>query len=295
MKEVNKKKENNPVKTNKDHVVQLSILVEVAHPVVRMPVVDGHGTSFYIPGVGGITYNFGLGDNAFKMHGDHIEPDVSTKNKDKDLNPTCMALACIGNEATVISGDAKGMKGYVIGKHGGIDHILIWFPEKEKLAVGDKIQIKAWGQGLEIVNYPEIKVMNIDPDLFEKIPIRIKNGKLHVPVTAIVPAHLTGSGIGAGNPAATDYDMNTLDKEEIKKFKLDKVGIGDLVAISDHYNGYGAGGYKEGAVSIGVVVHSNCYKTGHGPGMVIIMTSKEGNIVPVLDKDSNIKNYLNIR
>ncbi|WP_372589590.1 DUF4438 domain-containing protein [Fervidobacterium pennivorans subsp. shakshaketiis] len=282
------------MRTNKDQVVQLSILVEVAHPVVRMPVVDGNGTSFYIPGVGGITYNFGLGDSAFKMHGDHIEPDVSAKNKDKGLNPTCMALACIGNEATLISGDAKGMKGYVIGKHGGIDHILIWFPEKEKLAIGDKIQIKAWGQGLEIVNYPEVKVMNIDPDLFEKIPIKIKNRKLHVPVTAIVPAHLTGSGIGAGNPASTDYDMNTLDKEEIKKFKLDKVRIGDLVAISDHYNGYGAGGYKEGAVSIGVVVHSNCYKTGHGPGMVIIMTSKEDNIVPVLDKDSNIKNYLNI-
>jgi len=295
MKEVNKKKQNSSIKTNKDQVVQLSILVEIAHPVVRMPVVDGNGNSFYIPGVGGITYNFGLGDNAFKMHGDHIEPDVSAKNKDKDLNPTCMALACIGNEATVISGDAKGMKGYVIGKHGGIDHILIWFPEKEKLAVGDKIQIKAWGQGLEIVNYPEVKVMNIDPDLFEKIPIKIKNSKLQVPVTAIVPAHLTGSGIGAGNPASTDYDMNTLDKEEIKKFKLDKVRIGDLVAISDHYNGYGAGGYKEGAVSIGVVVHSNCYKTGHGPGMVIIMTSKEGDIVPVLDKDSNIKNYLNIR
>lgn len=279
---------------NKDKVVKLSILVEVAHPIVRMPVVDGEGNSYYFPGVGGITYNFGLGDDAFSMYGDHIEPDVSTKQPNKDFNPTCMALACIGNEATVISGDGKGMKGYVIGKHGGIDHILVWVPDKEKLSIGDKIQIKAWGQGLKLLDYPMIKIFNIDPDLFEKIPIEERDGKLHIPVTAIVPAHLTGSGIGAGNPAATDYDMNTLDEETIKKYGLNHVKIGDIVAISDHYNGYGAGGYKEGAISIGVVVHSNCFKTGHGPGMVIIMTSKEGEIKPFIDEQSNIKKYLGI-
>lgn len=282
------------MKTNKEEVVKISILVEIAHPVVRMPVVDGEGNSYYFPGVGGITYNFGLGDNAFAMHGDHIEPDVSAKHSNKDLNPTCMTLACVGNGTTVISGDGKGMKGYVIGKHGGIDHVLVWLPEKEKLAIGDKLQIKAWGQGLELIDYPAIKLFNIDPELFEKIPIQEIDGKLHVPVSAIVPAHLTGSGIGAGNPAATDYDMNTLDKDEIKKFKLDKVRIGDLVAITDHYNGYGAGGYKSGAVSIGVVVHSNCFKTGHGPGMVIIMTAKNGEIFPVIDESSNIKKYLGI-
>jgi len=34
------------------------------------------------------------------MHGDHIEPDVSTKNKDKDkdFNYTCITLACIGKQ-----------------------------------------------------------------------------------------------------------------------------------------------------------------------------------------------------
>lgn len=282
------------MKTNKDKVVKLSILVEVAHPIVRMPVVDGEGNSHYLPGVGGITYNFGLGDNAFDIHGDHIEPDISAKHSNKDFNPTCMALACIGNEAIVVSGDGKGMKGYVIGKHGGIDHILIWLPEKEKLVIGDKIQIKAYGQGLELVDYPKVKLFNIDPELFEKIPIQERDSKLYVPVTAKVPAYLTGSGIGAGNPAATDYDMNTLDKDEVKKLGLNKVRIGDLIAIEDHYNGDGAGGYKLGAISIGVVVHSNCLKTGHGPGIVIIMTSKDGQIIPVINESSNIKNYLGI-
>lgn len=280
------------LRTNKEQVVKLSILVEVAHPITKMPVVDSYGKVHYVPGVGGITYNFGLGDNAFSMHGDHIEPDISAKNSNKDLNPTCMTLACIGNEATVISGDGKGMKGYVIGKHGGIDHVLIWMPEKERLAIGDKIQIKAWGQGLELLEYPDVRLMNIDPELFEKIPIEEREGKLEVPVTVVVPAHLTGSGIGASNPAGTDYDMNTVDIDEIRKFGLDKVRIGDLVAIKDHYNSHGAGGYKAGAISIAVVVHSNCYKTGHGPGMVVIMSSVEGKIVPRIDENSNIKNYL---
>jgi len=73
----------NTLRTNKEKVVKLSILVEISHPVVRMPVMDGVGNAYYFPGVGGITYNFGLGDNAFSMHGDHIEPDLSTKKSDQ--------------------------------------------------------------------------------------------------------------------------------------------------------------------------------------------------------------------
>lgn len=282
------------LKTNKDRVVKLSILVEISHPVTRMPVVDGQGGVHYVPGLGGITYNFGIGDNAFGLYGDHVEPDVSAKNSNKDLNPTCMALACIGNEAVVISGDAKGMKGYVIGKHGGIEHVLIWLPDKEKLAIGDKIQIKAWGQGLELSDFPTVRLMNIDPELFEKIPLEEHGGRLHVPVAAVVPAHLTGSGVGASNTLASDYDMNTLDYEEVKRYGLDRVRIGDLVAVKDHYCAYGAGGFRPGAVSIAVVVHSNCLRTGHGPGMVIIMTSPDGTLVPNLVERSNIGTFLGI-
>ncbi|MBO8160497.1 MAG: DUF4438 domain-containing protein [Thermosipho sp. (in: Bacteria)] len=280
------------MKTNKDRVVKLSIMVEVAHPVARVPALDRDGNAFYFPGVGGITYNFGLGDNAFKMHGDHIEPDVSTKNKDKDFNNTCMTLACIGNEAVVVSGEAKGLKGYVIGKHGGIDHILVYFEEKDKLVVGDKIQIKAWGQGLELLDYPDVRIYNIDPELFEKLPIVEKGNKLEIPVSAIIPAYLTGSGIGASNPAGTDYDINTHDMEEVRKFGIDKIKIGDLVAISDHYNGFGVGGFRRGAISIGVVVHSNCVKTGHGPGVVVIMTSHTDVLIPKLVDEVNIKDFL---
>ncbi|SHH18671.1 DUF4438 domain-containing protein [Thermosipho atlanticus] len=280
------------MRTNKESVVKLSIMVGVAHPVTRVPVLDKDGNVYYFPGVGGITYNFGLGDNAFKMHGDHIEPDVSAKNNDKNFNDTCMSLACIGNSAEVVSGDAKGMKGYVIGKHGGIQHILIYFENKEKLMIGDKILIKAWGQGLELLDYPDVKVFNIDPELFERLPIEERFGKIIVPVVAEIPAHLTGSGIGASNPISMDYDINTHDMEEIRKYQIDKIRIGDIVAIKDHYNGYGIGGFRKGAVSIGVVVHSNCIKTGHGPGIVVIMTSPNDSIITEKVDKMNIKDYL---
>ncbi|ANQ54262.1 hypothetical protein BG95_07520 [Thermosipho sp. 1063] len=278
---------------NDSKVVKLSLLVEIVHPIARIPVLNNDGKPYYFPGVGGISYNFGLGDNVFEIFGDHVEPDVSTKNKDKVFNDTCMNLACIGNKAVVVSGEAKGMEGYVIGKHGGVDNILIYFPQKDKLVIGDKIQICGFGQGLEIIDYPDLKVFNIDPNLLKKISIIEKNGKLIFPVKAIVPSYLMGSGVGASNPTGTDYDINTHDMDEIKRLGLDKLKIGDFVAIKDHYNGYGVGGFRKGAISIGVVVHSNCIKTGHGPGIVVVMTANDNNKLDIELKDEvNLKMFL---
>ena len=93
---------------------------------------------------------------------------------------------------------------------------------------------------------------------------------------------MTGSGIGASNPVGTDYDINTHDMEEVRKFGIDKIKIGDLVVISDHYNEFGVGGFRRSAISIGVVVHSNCVKTGHGPGVVVITTSRTDVLVSKL-------------
>ncbi len=279
------------VKTNKDRVVEISVQGEISHPMVRMPRLDGEGKIYYVPSVGGITYNLTLGDSAFKLYGDHIEPDVSTKNKDKDLNNAYISLACIGNEAVVVSGEAKGMKGYVIGKHGGINHVIVHFPDKEKLAIGDKIQVKACGQGLVIEDFPEVSVYNIDPELFEKI-FSEENGRIVAPVTVTVPGFMMGSGIGASNPTLGDYDINTRDVELVKKYGIDKVKIGDIVAIDNHDCRHGLGGYKQGYVSVGVVVHSNCFITGHGPGVTIILTGPKDFIKIVQDETSNIKKYL---
>jgi hypothetical protein len=90
-------------------------------------------------------------------------------------NAALNVLACIGNVAEVVSGDAKESQGRVTGKHGGIDHVMIDFKPDilEKLLIGDKILIKSFGVGLKLMDfYPEILVMNTDPILFNKMNLK---------------------------------------------------------------------------------------------------------------------------
>jgi small GTP-binding protein len=116
---------------------------------------------------------------------------------------------------------------------------------------------------------------DIDPDLFEKLPIKEENGQLIVDVKCEVPAYLMGSGIGSASAYTGDYDIMTADQKAVKENNIDSLCFGDLVLLKNCDNTFGRG-YLEGAVSIGVVVHSDCIKMGHGPGVTTIMTCKTG-------------------
>lgn len=282
------------LKTNKDKVVKWSVQGKVHHPTGGTYRITHEGKPMILPATGGISYNVKIGDSAFGWAGDHVEPGVSMRNENTNENAALMTFACIGNEAKIISGDAKGAKGYVTGMHGGIDHVLVYFDEEtlENLSIDDKIQIKAYGQGLQLTDYPDVHMMSIDPDLFEKLGVTEVNGKLQVPVVAKVPPYLMGSGIGSGNGYSGDYDIMTADTEEIKRLGLDKLKFGDLVLLQDCDNSYGRG-YLKGAVSIGVVVHSDCIKAGHGPGITTIMVSKTPMIEGIINEEANIGNYMN--
>src|SRR6056297_784381 len=270
----------------------------ISHPMAaRTPYrMDREGKGRILPGTGGISYNVRIGDPAFGWAGDHIEPGVSMKISDKSKssdNYGLGLLACIGNKAKLISGDAEGTYGYVTGTHGGIDHVIVDFePEVlEKLKIGDEILIRAFGQGLELDKYPEISVFNLDPNLLDKMNITPKDDDIEVGVTAEIPAHLMGSGIGASSVSLGDYDITTGDKEEIKKLNIDKLKLGDFVYLKDCDNTYGRE-FKKEAGSIGIVVHSDCIKMGHGPGVTTILTAKNSLIKPKIDKNANLINYL---
>lgn len=289
------------LRTNKDRLVMISIQGRVSNPVRRAAyTLTYDGQSVVVPGVGGITYNIKVGDCAFGWEADHVEPGVSTVvNEEKREAPPNYAyniLACAGNQARVISGDAKGAVGVVTGHHGGIEHVLIDFAQEtlEKLCIEDKILIKAYGQGLKLLDYPEIKIYNLDPSLLEKMNIKeIGDGSIDVPVTCEIPAKLMGSGLGSASVASGDYDITTADKKMVEKYKLDQLRFGDIVVISDADNSYGRS-YREGAVSIGIVVHSDCVIAGHGPGVATFLTSITSKIKFHIDTDANIANYLNI-
>ncbi|MCG8564667.1 MAG: DUF4438 domain-containing protein [Desulfobacterales bacterium] len=289
------------LKTNEDRVVEMFIACRPGPPRVGLGwKVDHQGTPFLLPGIGGITLNVGLGDSAFGLAGDHIEPGVScTANAEKPNdfpNNSLQILTCIGNEARIVSGEAQGETGVVIGHHGGSEHIIVEFDRsvKEKMTYDDKIQIRAKGQGLALLDHPGVKLFNLAPELLHKMKIETTaQGKLKVPVTTLVPAPCMGSGVGRAHVCAGDYDVMTSDPETVEKYALDQMRFGDFVALMDHDNAYGRA-YRQGAVSIGVVVHSDCRLAGHGPGISTIMTCTTGDIEPVLDKGANMADLLNI-
>lgn len=283
----------NNLKTNRDKVVKWSVMGKIHHPVGGGYRITHDGIPMVLPATGGISYNVRIGDSAFGWAGDHVEPGVSIRNEDKNENAALMTFACVGNEAKIVSGAAAGETGYVTGMHGGIDHVLICFEQStlEKLTIDDKIMIKAYGQGMKLVNYPEIQLMSIDPDMFEKMNIAENEGRLQVPVVAVVPPYLMGSGIGSPSAYTGDYDIMTGDEKEIKRLGLDKLKFGDLVLLQDCDNSYGRG-YLKGAVSVGVIVHSDCVKAWHGPGVTTIMVSKGSNIEAVIDENANIGNFI---
>lgn len=66
------------------------------------------------------------------------------------------------------------------------------------------------------------------------------------------------------------------------------------MAIKDADHSYGRI-YKQGAMTAGIVVHSDCVISGHGPGVTTLFTSSKGKIIPKIDPDANIAKLLKLR
>jgi len=292
------------LRTNANKLVKISVVGEVASPVYGGSVyrISADGNPVVLPGVGGITYNVRVGDAACGWEADHVEPCVSIENKENDTrfargaNTALNVLSCVGNEAVVVTGDAKGEKGVVTGKHGGIEHVLVDYqPETlEKLMLGDKVLVKAFGIGLKLLDFPDVKVMNMDPQFLKALDPKPQGEKLDVPVAHVIPAAIMGSGLGANQTYSGDYDIQLFDENARKEFGLDDLKLGDLVAIKDADHSYGRV-YKQGAVSVGIVVHTNCVSSGHGPGVTTLFTSSTGKIIPKIDAKANIASILRLR
>jgi len=287
------------LKTNEDRVVEFILQCQPGPPKTRGRWgVDHQGVPYLLPSIGGISVNVGIGDQAFGWAGDHVEPGVScTANTNKPFehpNVSLQMFSCAGNVARVNSGEAKGSIGYAVGHHGGSEHVIVEFTRavKEKLTYDDKVIIRGRGQGLELLDYPDIMLFNLDPQLLARMHIEEPgNGKLRVPVTTKVPAACMGSGLGASNVASGDYDIMTSDPETVREYKLDQIRFGDFVALLDHDNRYGRA-YRKGAVTIGIVVHSDCRTAGHGPGVTTLMTCPKPLIEPVIDARANISELM---
>ena len=291
------------MRTNEKKLVMLSVTGQVSSPMMAAGgyrIAGNTGAPMILPGVGGITYNVRVGDPACGWVADHVEPGVSVKNLspsegNRSANNALNILAAIGNDALVLTGDAKGAKGTVTGKHGGIEHVLMDFDSRalDKMAIGDRILVRALGTGLKIDGFDHIKIMNLDPRLLSKMRVKAAGSRIEVPVTCVVPAKLMGSGIGKTHAHSGDYDIQLLDAKTIERHGIGGISLGDIVAIKDADHTFGRM-YRKGSITIGVVVHSDCVISGHGPGVTTIMTSSGGRIVPRISPGANIAKLLKI-
>ncbi len=288
-----------PIRTNKEQLLTIAVEGVVQPPGIRSDYgITYDGRPKLGIGMASINYTVGYGDSTYGWaEADHIEPDVTIQGRERPSPSECALaiMACIGNEARVLTGEARGSRGIFIGRHAGSDD-LVWFPPevRDKLALNDRIQVKARGVGLKILGFEDVRVNKIDPEALEKIGISVENGQLVVPVVAEVPGFLMGSGMGGSFLEPVDYDIQTTCPEMVEKYNLKKLRLGDLVAIKDHYDYYGRGRY-EGAVTIGVVIHGFSDYAGHGPGVNPILSALPGRIKTRIDPNANMALILGIR
>jgi len=279
--------------TNREQLVMTAVQGAVAPAHQWAPFeVGSSGEIIAWPSTGGITYNVKVGDSVFGWAGEHVEPGVSATftHKNKKCEAGFQFLSCCGNEVRVISGEAKGEKGRVLGHHGGVEHLMLQFSDEtlDKLTCDDKFLVRGFGQGLRFVDHSEVSIYNLDPDALEAWGlVERPDGVIEVPVHVIVPGYAMGSGIGALSVTTGDYDILCHDDSMVKENGMDRLRFGDFVAVLDHDNRYGRT-YRKGALTIGVVIHSDSPLAGHGPGMMTLMSARDGRLAPVIRDDANI-------
>jgi hypothetical protein len=278
-------------------VVQV-LSAQVAPPLLAAGLYDigADGVPRILPSIGGITLNARVGDSAFAFEADHVEPAVSARHPDDKINTAFCALACVGNVATVAGGEAKGERGVVTGKHGGIEHVMIDFPPEvmERMQIGDAIAVRAVGVGLSVEDAGDVKVFNCDPDLFEKLGIERAGDRLRVPVARRVPARVMGSGLGRSTVVRGDYDIQCFDEAIVREYGLNELRLGDIVAIEDADHSFGRI-YRGGAVTVAVVAHGMSNMAGHGPGVTTLITSSSGALEPAVEARANLATILGLR
>jgi hypothetical protein len=294
-----------PLAINQEELICAAVLGQIAHPVASVnPYRIGHdGIPRVLPATGGIALNQRIGDRCVGLAGDHIEPGVALHNNSREVigirqgpNLALLTYACVGNRARVISGPCTGQWGMVTGKHGGVYHVLVDFPPAvlRRLRIGDRIQIYAVGLGLRLLEYPSIHVFNCSPALLHAWGIGSVGQRLQIPVTHGVPARIMGSGLGKNTVWRGDYDIQLFDPATRRRYRLDSLRFGDMVAILDGDVRFGPA-YRQGWVTIGVIVHGDSTASGHGPGVTPLLTGPMALLQPVLDPRANLAEIFGVR
>ena len=121
-----------------------------------------------------------------------------------------------------------------------------------------------------------------------------RDGGLRVPVTHLVPARLMGSGLGRHTAWRGDYDIQLADRQARRRWRLGSLRFGDMVAIVSGDTRFGPS-YRDGRITVGVIVHGDSTVSGHGPGVTALLTGPAAQLRPVLSADANLARILGVR
>jgi len=257
--------------------------------------VGSGGIALAFFGTGGVAINVRVGDPAFGWEADHIEPGVSLVQADPVKKGALANLACVGNVAVVVKAAMNdvekivGSRGIVTGKHGGAERLIVWFDSRTVAAItpDDVIRIEAWGINFGLPDWPELLPRSLSPELFDRLPIREESGKLRIGVSRILPGSLMGSGVGSGNTLRGDVDIQSTDAAAVKLHGLDGLRLGDIVAIADFDTTFGAS-MRQGAVTIGVIIHGASRLSGHGPGVTTLLSAADARRIEAYETPVNL-------
>ena len=286
------------MKTNENLLVNVSVMGSVCQPNFQsLPAepyrLDSNGNPFLLPSWGSVVHNVSVGDSAFGWEADCIHPGVSIKYSNETGNRGLNILSCVGNEAIIMSGDAKNAKGFVTGKSGRFsEQVIVHFPKKirEKISINDKILIKSIGVGLKISDFENVFCKSLSPKLFNKMNVKISKNKMNIPVAHIIPEHLIGAGSGLTSESGSLH-IQTADNSEMKKHKLNNIKLGDIIYIENYDSSY-QHGFLRNAWAVGIIGQTNGPRAGYGPGITILMSSKINNEKPKIETKANIVNYI---
>ncbi|MDE1161475.1 MAG: DUF4438 domain-containing protein [Acidobacteriaceae bacterium] len=285
---------------NEDRLVMVSVMGQIVHPSFPGLPAEPYrfaadGSAFLLPTYGGIVYNVSVGDDAFGWVADCIHPGVSISLPADTSNRGLNTFACVGNDAMVMTGDGKGTRGVVTGKSGRFsEQVIVHFPKeaRKKFAVNDKIVIRSCGVGMSLEGHPEVYLKSLSPQLLKALELTEEDGRVQVPVVAKIPAHLIGAGAGLTSEGGSIH-LQTTDRAEIAALGLDKLRLGDVVALEDYDSRY-QHGYLREAIGIAVVGQTDGPRAGYGPGMTLLMTATKGKIEPVIEPGTNLVSLLGI-
>jgi len=280
-----------PLVTNAERLVEIGLAGEVAHPTHSGAYsVDSYGRPIILPGMAGVVRNVRVGDQVFPWAADHLEPGVSIGSDDPSAHRALQILACIGNEVRVLDGPAAGAVGRVTGKHA---FVLADFPQAalEVLAPGDRLAVRAVGQGLRLEGFQDVAPRSCAPGLLEALGVTADGGRLRVEVAAEIPPYLMGAGLGMSSEWA-NCDVMFTRWEVIERLGFERIRLGDVVAMHDQDHRYGRG-YRPGHIAFGVVAHGGHGGVpGHGMGVATFLSGPAGRFEIVRADSANLRDRL---